>query len=594
MKFSLPEVMFLPLAVPSLDGFGDVDAGVVARRIPDFVRQVLNQGQHGPTGLLEVVSPPDELPVTWELFDSAPEAEEAFAMLPPGEPVRAVVSGEVLALPEGLRVEFHCFFAEEVEEGGTNRLGAVISYADPLAGLLPLLRRLARMLELPYHEPPPALMTSDGRAFLLFLRGLDNAILLSGDLDIEAPQDGAALLQPFAEALVQDPQFGLALRMATSTLALALAEQRLGMADLQRFMDRCYALSPSDGEGCVAVAEQLSELGDDQRAIAWLQLATHLDPPPPRGLEHLGILFANRGDTKAARELWQRGIDVDGHPHFFAHLARLEFSEGRQDEAWRLLLRGLFVLHERSSRSGEWDEPDRGAGVLLPYLREHLEAGPAPPELDAALLCLRGLLEPEDRIELGACLGVLGRGVEARHELKGGLEAESIEPLVRDQGVRALLRLSVIDFERRFARAVEQALRGRKPRACLEDLQLFLDLQPDFWPALFYSAVAKRRMGQHDEALDLFDEALRIHPDQPDVLQQMARLFDARGNPKRALELIDQALDVEPEEPQLLAAKVTFLTRLARGDAARLLLHHALALHGEDKELLRLRRKLGA
>ena len=34
---TVPEVMFLPLAVPEEDGFGDVDAGALARRIPDFV-----------------------------------------------------------------------------------------------------------------------------------------------------------------------------------------------------------------------------------------------------------------------------------------------------------------------------------------------------------------------------------------------------------------------------------------------------------------------------------------------------------------------------------------------------------------------------
>ncbi|MCA9542645.1 MAG: hypothetical protein KC620_27300, partial [Myxococcales bacterium] len=53
-EFADPEVMFLPLA--ALDG-GDwrgLDPGVVARRIPDFVHQVLNQGRVGPTAMLEL------------------------------------------------------------------------------------------------------------------------------------------------------------------------------------------------------------------------------------------------------------------------------------------------------------------------------------------------------------------------------------------------------------------------------------------------------------------------------------------------------------------------------------------------------------
>ena len=73
----VPEVMFLPLAVPQEQGFGSLDFGVLARRIPDFVHQVLNQGRHGPTGVLEVQSPPDEGPVTWVVMDAPPELDDA-------------------------------------------------------------------------------------------------------------------------------------------------------------------------------------------------------------------------------------------------------------------------------------------------------------------------------------------------------------------------------------------------------------------------------------------------------------------------------------------------------------------------------------
>jgi tetratricopeptide (TPR) repeat protein len=589
--------MFLPLAVPAAGGFQDVeagglDAGVLSRRFPDFAHQVLNQGQIGPTGMLELQSPPDEGPVTWVVLDTPPEPEDAFEMLPSREAVRAVVTGEIAPVHDGLRVEFHVYHAEDAEERLTTKVGGIVTLADPVAGLLPIVRRLARVLELPFHEPPRGLMTGNGRAFFRFLQGLDNAMLLSGDLQIAVPGDREALMRPFMEALQLDPGFGLALRVAHSTMSLALQDARLDQDAVRRFLDACYSVQPFDGDGCVAVAEQLCDMGDEKRAIAWLQHATHLDPPPARGLENLGIMFANRGDTVAARDLWLRGVDLDGHPDFFAHLARLYFAEDRALDAWDMVIRGLRRLHERTARAREWEDYDRGPGVLLHYLHEHIGELAAPADAIDALLDLRGMLDGEAQVELG--FGQLGSGlrVEARQELAAGLHATDLSNEVRDLAVRALLNLDVADFEQRFRKATDRAQRGRNPRGSLPEFQVWLQLQPEFWPALFFAAIAKRRLGESETALDLLANALRLSPGQPDVLREMARLFDDRGNPKRALELVDEALRGRRDDARLLAARVRFLERLHRGDDARRALAAALAAHPRDQELRRLRRRL--
>ena len=51
-EFGDPNVMFLPLAAVPSEAWGTRDPGVVARRIPDVVHQVLNQGQVGPPAML--------------------------------------------------------------------------------------------------------------------------------------------------------------------------------------------------------------------------------------------------------------------------------------------------------------------------------------------------------------------------------------------------------------------------------------------------------------------------------------------------------------------------------------------------------------
>ena len=586
-----PDVMFLPLAATPCPAWGEFDAGVVARRIPDFMHQMLNQGHPGPTAMLELQSAADSGPVTWVDLDAPPEREEAFDLMPPQLTVRVVVTGEVEPVDGGLRLELHLYRDEESDDFVTETMGVLLSRRDPVAGLMKLTRRLARVLALPFHEPQTGLLTDKGAAFMSFLRGLDNAMLLSGDLEIAVPEDRGALIQPFADAIERDPAFGLALRIANATAALALNGARIERDEVRSFMDRCYSAHPVDGEACVAVAEQLSDMGDEDRALAWLEYATELDAPPSRGLESLGILKARRGDPDAARGLWQRGISLDGHPDFFSHLAQLSFVEGDAASAWDLVERGLRRLRERTLRAAEWTEGDRGAGVLLECLQMHLADREAPSSVAAALVDLRGLLTTADRLPLGLCLLAIGATGAARVEVTAGMRAVR-DPSTRDQAVRAMLRIDVVDFEARFAKATEKSLRGRNPRAALADFRLWLHLQPEFWPALYYSGIAKRRLGELDEALDLQAAALEVMPEQPDVLFEMSELFAHRQNSKRALELIEQALGQRYREPRLHEAKARYLQGLGRLDEAREVVAVAITAGLESPSLRRLGRSL--
>jgi tetratricopeptide (TPR) repeat protein len=590
-EFGDPEVMFLPLAAEPGDSWGTMDAGVVARRIPDFVHQVLNQGQVGPTAMLELQTAADSGPITWVQLDAPPDHEEAFELMPDEVNVHSVVSGEISPVEGGLHLEFHVFRDDGDDDYVTEKMGLVLSIQDPVTGLLKLARRLARALSIPFHEPPAGLLTKNGKAFRHFLRGLDNAMLLSGDLEIALPKDRAALIRPFADALILDPSFGLALRVANATMAIALHGARMDRETARSFLDRCYSAQPFDGEACVAVAEQLSEMGDEDRAYAWLEHATLLDPPPWRGLESLGILKARRGDPAAARGLWERGLSVDGHPDFFSHLAQLSFAEGRQADAWGFIERGLRRLRERTLRAAEWVDSGRGAGVLLECLQAHLAERQPPEQLAETLMSLRSMLSGDDRVSLGLCLFACGKRREARVELVAGMRA-LLDLSARDRAVRAMLQIDVADFEARFAKATERSLRGRNPKLALAEFQLWLHLQPEFWPALYYSAIVKRRQAHDDEALDLLAAALDVSPHQPDVLFEMAELFARRQNSKRALELVNRALPQRSNEVRLYEAKARYLCDLSRKEEARKVVAQAIAAGLDSPDLRRLGRAL--
>lgn len=590
-----PEIFFLPLAVadaPQVSAATGVAAETLARRIPDFVHQVLNGLDSIPTGMLEVQTPAEEDPVRWVVFDEPPEPEDAFDLLPDDEEPKAVVLGTLEAVTGGLQVVFTVHRSDALDSGVSTQVRGTLSSDDPILGAKKLSERLARVLELPWSAPPANLLTRNARAFFKFLEGLDNAALLSGDLAIEPTGTAEELMKPFTEALALDPGFGLALRVAHATLAEAVAGARIDTAECKRIFDGCFEAAPSDGEGCVQVADHLSVLGDDERAMTWLQHATHLVPPPPKSLENLGILMANKGQAARARDLWMQGVEVDGHPDFFAHLARLAFSEGNVADAWDKVWHGLRRLLERARRAGEWDDDGRGAGVLLRYLVDHLaEMRPHAVVIDA-LVELVGVLDyGEDRIDLGLCLIAVRKLTEARTELEGALRSE-LEPAIRDQAVRALLGLDVPDFEKRFRKAVDQIVGKKGFAAGLGELEVFLEAQPAFWPALFFKGVALQRRNRDEEALDLMAEVLHIRPGQPDALNELGVLFDRRGNSKRALECIEEALGERPDDVQLMANQALFLAHLGRIDEARLVLKKALETAPHDPDLRRILREL--
>jgi tetratricopeptide (TPR) repeat protein len=610
-----PEVLFLPFAVPEPLGELVLDDGVLARRLADLLHVLLNElAQDGtadgcgsaPAGMLEIQSPPGDGTPRWVTLLEPPEPVDVLAMLGPQEDVRALVAGslsrpgpELLALdltvhltddgfaaeleklieedddelPDGVGPDFEALFeAAESRESIPLGIRGLLRLDDPVPGLLRIVDHLAAVLGLVGRRLGPGTLGASPDAFYRLLAGLDGAALLGGDLELEPERHGDELLLPLVEALELDPAHRLAMRTLASSLFSALEGERIDDASCLRLIDRALLAGPRDSEGCVGIAEQLTMLGDRERAAAWLEHAVAQQPPAPRALESLGVLLANRGDTGRAQELWRQGSAGDGAPDFSAHLARLAFAERRVHDAWSSVLEGLRRTWERAVRRAEWPGLETTPSVLLRYLSEHLDRGDWPDELERWLTELVGQLrEPQARVDLGVCLAKIGDPEQALSELQAGLAAD-VGPSVTDRGVRALLALQIPGFEKRFALATESAVKGRDPRGALVELQAYLEHRPDFWPALFYVGVALKRLGHTDDAIDVMAEVLDRRPGQVDALTELADMFAARGNAKRALECVDEALVLHPELADLHLKRARFLEQLGRArDASRAL-----------------------
>ncbi|MFO1054633.1 MAG: tetratricopeptide repeat protein [Planctomycetota bacterium] len=596
----VPGVYLMPFAVPEPLDLPGLDGEVVARRLPDVLHLLLNGGRSGPAGMLEVQSPPSEGPRRWVTLSDEPSPEEVFTMIGAEAGRCALVVGTLRNAPDGLTVDLSVHFGRpRPADGETNAeepppsrgVHGIFRLGDPAGSLMRIAEHLAQVLGMRFQKPPRHVFTGRADAFLELLDGLDGAALLAGDPALETERNGEDLLLPLVRALKLDPGFGLALRTLAAALFPAIEGGRIDVAACGRVVDLALSARPLDGEGCVAISDQLNVIGDETRARAWLEHAITQEDPPSRAFESLGVALANEKETGRARELWLHGLSIDGNPDFFGHLAQLAFSEEHPAEGWDRFRRGLRRMRERALRSAEWAGESRAPSVLLRYLAERLDDQRAPDEVRDAIVELAGLLEdPVERADLGSCLVRVGREDLAGEELRPALDAEL--PLsTRERATRALLAVEVPGFEARFQAASERALRGRDPRGALLEMQACLDRAPDFWPAMFYAGVALRRLGREEEALDLMNEVLSHHPGQADALGEMAEMFDSRGNSKRALECVDEALVSEPEDVELHLLRAQCLDHLGRRRDADASLDRAIELEPDNPKHRRLRRR---
>ncbi|PIE24777.1 MAG: hypothetical protein CSA62_02805 [Planctomycetota bacterium] len=564
-----PVLYFFPFSEPEsieLHGFA---RGVLSRRLPDFLCLCLNERRDGSAELLEIRETDEQGVPTgrWVTLTGEMEPEEAMGVIDEDERDAALVIGAIKAVPP---VNLQ---GEPLPDGGCSELQLDLSIVQGEPALVTrqfslqipiedvarawtgLAAEIAKEMQLPlpsnnwrHYE------TEEPQAFFALLLGLEGAALMDPELIAERqPKD---LLQPFLDCLHLDPDYSLALRCFYIALQDGLEQLALDMDEFNQLLDQALDLKPGDREVATVVGEFYAASGDNERAEAWLQLAVQGEDPPGAALETLGILLANRGEGAEARQLWLDGVNADGHPDFFAHLARLSFAEDSYDEAWDKVIRGLRRLGERSLHPGEWAEEEGRGGVLLRYLSEHLgdpESAAPPADIEELLLDLVGQIqEPSDRLDLGLCLREIGRRDEGVHELRSAVpHVEDWDR--RDLGAQVLAEELFPGFEERFAAAAEKHLSGE---GFAEALRFFNELAseiPQFWPAHYFLGRLFSTAEDWAGASESFRVAAGLRRDQPEIWSKLAVAQHEQGKVQEALASMRQALELSPEDPSYYA-----------------------------------------
>ena len=336
------------------------------------------------------------------------------------------------------------------------------------------------------------------------------------------------------------------------------------------------------------VAAALAQLSRLEEATVHAQRALELEPGDPETRLFLGQLHRARHDLPAAEATLRNesGEPIDGDAAFL--LFQVYFEAGRLDEAataaqWLVVrepddLRGRFALANVYQRQGKFPEADRA-------LRDALKVDPGNLRVYAALarsMRERGDRDGEIRIyrELLALdpehlptLIALGESQMDGNDLEGAIATfEEIERRFPED-MRSVVRLGFLKYEARdFAGAA-----SRFERASAADAGEY--------EYVFFLAVARRRMGDSERAIEAFRSIPADHNHYPEARTQIASILERRGDPQGALAEVELAAAVAPSRP-LDLYKATLRAKTGDFPGAEADLKRLLEEEPNDDELL--------
>ncbi len=135
--------------------------------------------------------------------------------------------------------------------------------------------------------------------------------------------------------------------------------------------------------------------------------------------------------------------------------------------------------------------------------------------------------------------------------------------------------------ERTCAQAFDAIQLGREAEG-LALLEPVTREHPELWNAWFLAGWARRRLGEYGQAREAFETSLRLHPANPDALNELAICLLELGQPGEARGRLEEARRLDPDNPKILSNLGVAALRAGDRAGARRLFQQVLRLAPED------------
>ncbi len=337
---------------------------------------------------------------------------------------------------------------------------------------------------------------------------------------------------------------------------------------------RMVQASPDAGERaewCSALGQALAEKGDDAGAVDAYRRVLADRPGDQEAEEALCALHRRRGEAEPLARLLEAGLPQRSGPEELA--PRLELAAllagplARPADAFVNLRRALEIApgHAEALKSalalaaalGRPGDALQLVTAALPHTRD--EAARARLELHRAELLAGPLGAPDRAVEpYREALRIDPALAEARSGLRRSLEALGAWPEALELGLREARAGSPEARASRLASVADLAFTRLPAEAALPWLERCLAGMPEDMPLLDRIAELHRRADRPESLLRVLGERLArtTRPGERRAVHlERARLFEVRlGAEAQALDELEAALRLSPDDPEILAA----------------------------------------
>ncbi len=331
----------------------------------------------------------------------------------------------------------------------------------------------------------------------------------------------------------------------------------------------------------------MADIAGDQRAIGYARRAYENDPFVPRIVEAYARMLGNAGQSETALEVLssyekeglnnplvlQVRTDIEagrlpgkfalnvsqGAAELFHGIGVALVRDGAKDVAM-VFLRLAYYLNPKS------DTTALAIGNLLDSSGRHEDANAI-----YSAISERSLLKPGAIVLVANNIYAMGDRTEAIRRLKNIV-------LTRPQNLEALIALGdLLRVDEQYEAAANMYTRA---------LEMVGGTHPRDWRLFFLRGISNHMRGEWDLAESDFLAALKLNPDQPEVLNYLGYSWVDLGiNLNRALDMIEKAVRSKPRDGYIVDSLGWAVYQLGRYEEAVTVLEQAVRLSPNDPEI---------
>jgi putative PEP-CTERM system TPR-repeat lipoprotein len=420
-------------------------------------------------------------------------------------------------------------------------------------------------------------------------------------------QDKASARRHFEAALKLDPTY---LQAAVNLARLETDEGRFSAA--RGIFEKLLAKQPGSLDGLLAMAGLARAQGRMDEYQQWIGKAAKSNPRAIRPPQLLAEYYLSSGDAEKALASVNEALNLQpGSPELVKLLAEVQTAAGEMESALssygRLTtLAPLDPMTHLALANAQVRARKLSAARIS--IRRAMELKPGLPTAKFALASVE-LADGKRDVALAIARELQNSGPGDPHAhvlaadilvLQGKLaEAAALYDRAYGLGASGPVAMSLLKTRRAL---------GQKAQAYVQ-IADWLKRQPDDAAARLVYASALFKDGRQDEAVKQYEYLLRRNPDSVAVLNELALIYQARGNPRalelaehayklndapafadtlgwilleqgkteRALELLESAYKLVPDHPSIAYHRAVALSRAGRDSEAMRTLERAIA-----------------